>query len=153
MALEAMRDEVGRARIMKKNLSKLEYNWLASGVCLTECVGERALGLPPFADPLQATDADMPAAAKYGDGLLPLLRKKRDDLRALGLPDAGMEIMVLTEALRHFEETVKAFEEANYAAHNGDSEAFKAAWARGRQHDFVADTLFTEFDLPLCAAD
>lgn len=137
----------------KKPLSKQEYCWLAAGVCLEECNGERSIGLPPFADPLQATDADMPAAAKFGDKLLPLLIKKREGLRKLGIPDAGEELLVIKEAIRHFEATIEEFIKANEAAHQGSSARFKKYWLRGRQHDEVADTLFVAFDVPLCAAD
>ena len=136
-----------------KRLSKGEYNWLASGICLEQCVAERAIGLPPFADPLQATDADMPAASKFGDKLLPTLTKKRDRLRKLGIPDAGEEMLVIKEALRHFDATIVEFVKANKAAHKGVSADFRKYWLRGRQHDEVADTLFMAFDLPQCAAD
>jgi len=137
----------------KKPLSTQEYRWLASGVCLEECNGERNIGLPPFADPLKATDADMPAAAKFGDKLIPLLIKKREGLRKLGFPDAGEDTLVIKEAIRHFEATIDAFIKANDAAHQGVSAKFRKYWLEGRQHDQVADTLFEAFDLPLCAAD
>lgn len=137
----------------KKALSKQEFNWLASGVCLQECISERAIGLPPLADPLQATDADMPATAKYGDKLLPILIKKREGLRELGIPNAGEETLVIKEAIRHFEATIEAFIKANEAAHKGNSAEFRKYWLRGRRHDEVADTLFEAFDIPLCAAD
>src|SRR6478672_1768071 len=109
----------------KKPLGKQEYCWLASGVCLEECNGERGIGLPPFADPLQATDADMPAAAKFGDKLIPLLIKKRESLRKLGIPDAGEETLVIKEAIRHYEATIEEFIKANDAAHQGVSAKFK----------------------------
>lgn len=137
----------------KKTLSKPEYNWMASGVCLEQCNAERAIGLPPFADPLKATDKDMPAAAKFGDQLIPTLIKKREELKKLGIPDAGEETLVIEEALRHFDETIEEFIKANKAAHNGNSANFRKYWLRGRQHDEVADTLFMAFDLPQCAAD
>lgn len=136
-----------------KKLSKGEYFWLASGICLEECNGERALGLPPFADPLATTDADMPAAAKYGDGLLPLLLKKEAELKKLGLPDTLYDIEVLKEALRHYSITVAAFVKANKAAHEGNSAQFKQHWLEGRRSDFVADALFDTYGLRLCASD
>src|SRR5205085_11184728 len=119
-------------------LSKGEYIWRANGVCLEECVAERALGLPPLPDPLKAEDADMPAVARYGDGLVPALQKKQAGLRALGIPDVSEERKLITEALRHFEATVAAFEQARAAAHRTDSAAFRHHWLVGRQHDFVA---------------
>jgi len=133
----------------KKPLSKEEFNWLASGVCLEECIGERGIGLPPLADPLKATDADMPATAKYGDKLLPLLIKKREGLRKLGIPDSGQETLVIKEAIRHFEATIEAFIKANEAAHKGNSVDFRKYWIRGRRHDQVADSLFEAFDTAL----
>lgn len=137
-------------------LPKGEYVWLASGICLTEATGERALGLPPLADPSKATAADMPAAAKYGDGLVPLLQKKGNDLRALGLPAGDAltgELGIIKAALHHYDETVKAFEKANAAAHAGNVKAFVEHWINGREHDAVADALFQAFDLPICASD
>src|SRR5947208_226186 len=116
--------------------SKPEFLWTATGVCLEEVNGERALGLPPLADPSQATPADMPAAAAYGDGLLPLLERKLVGLKQLGIPvcdPLSGEEGTIREALRHYEETVEAFRLANDAAHRGDASAFVRNWIRGRQ--------------------
>jgi hypothetical protein len=136
-----------------KKLSKQEYIWLASGVCLKECVGERELGLPPLADPLKATDADMPGAAKYGDGLIPILQRRQVALKALGLPDLVYDLEVLKEALRQDAIKLACFIKANDAAHRGNSAEFRRQWLRGRQADLVAVPLFKDFGLPLCAAD
>jgi len=95
----------------------------------------------------------MPAAAAYGDGLVPLLKKKRSGLRALGIPDVVEERMIIVEALRHYSITVAEFDKANKAAHLGDSSSFKEHWLRGRQADYVADALFETFGLTICAAD
>jgi len=136
-----------------KKLSKQEYIWLASGVCLVECNSERALGFPPLADPLKATDADMPATAKYGDSLIPILQKRQADLKALGLPDVTYEMEVLKVALEQDAVKLACFIKANDAAHRGSSEEFKRYWLQGRQADLVAVPLFKDFGLPLCAAD
>lgn len=136
-----------------KTLSKEEYIWLASGVCLNECVSERALGFPPLADPLKATDADMPATAKYGDGLIPILQRRQVALKALGLPELVYEIEVLKEALRQDAIKLACFIKANEAAHRGNSAEFRRQWLRGRRADLVAVPLFKDFGLPLCAAD
>ncbi len=141
---------------MPTPVSKEQYAWEASGICLDEAVEERALGLPPLADPSKATAADMAGAAKYGDGLMPALKKKRDRLNALQLPapnPATGEIGIIRAALHYFSQTVDHFDAANKAAHAGDVAKFRHHWTIGREHDQVADALFVAYEVPICAYD
>jgi|tagenome__1003787_1003787.scaffolds.fasta_scaffold19622600_2 hypothetical protein len=137
----------------KKRINKGQWQWEAGQICLEEVIAERALGLPPLRDPANATDAEMPGAAKYGDGLLPALRTKKQKLEALGLPDAIVDDFVAQTALEHFLGTVDNFEKAQRAALKGDSATFSKFWVQGRSHDQVADTLWTHLGVPLCAGD
>jgi hypothetical protein len=130
-----------------------QWVWEANGICLEEVVGERALGLPPLADPTNATAADMPGAAEYGRGLVPLLERKQQRLSALGLPDDPVRGYVAQVALEHYDETVACFQKAQQAALRGDYHAFSRHWVEGRGHDQVADELFTSLDCDIFAGD
>src|SRR5215471_14629228 len=127
-----------------------QWVWEASGICLEEVNAERALGLPPVADPAHAKPEEMPAAAKYGDGLVPILQRKREQLLQLGLPDDPIKGFVAQVAVHHFSETVAEFERSNAAAHAGDAAAFSRHWVAGRAHDQVADPLFSTLECDIC---
>ncbi|SRR5579863_6930870 len=130
-----------------------QWLWEADGICLEEVNAERALGLPPIADPTTATDAEMPAAAQYGRGLIPALQTKLERLEALGLPDDPIMSIVAQVTMEHYRQNVAAFAQAQEAALRGDSKGFRQSWMTGRAHDYIADSLFERLGCDLCAND
>jgi hypothetical protein len=81
---------------------------------------------PPTFDPAKAARANLPAAAKYLDQVVPLMESQQHEIKSAGQPDASQDLYA--SVLGALGDVIHDEQAARAAAHAGDLAAFQAAY-------------------------
>lgn len=102
----------------------------------------------PAFDPGRATAKDMPAAAKYLDQLVPLMRAQQHEITSAGRPSASIDLY--TSVLDALDAVIHDEQSAQTAAHAGNLHAFQSAYRTDAAEATRLSAVAHQFGLTVC---
>lgn len=133
----------------KKRAAKADFIARADAICAQYEPQLRALPRPRF-NPIQATAADMPAAAAYVTQRIPIAERESAALHALGTP--SQDASTFKRALAGFDSTISVARDELIATRAGEVGRFKRDFNRERSAGVQASRLTGRFGLRVCGA-